>query len=102
MKIKTKHLLSCLAIAVLVLSWTPKIEAFTIRGTQTDNAGGEILSGYVPSSYKKETGYSIEHFGFIGGHFSKVVVEYDTFPCCKPTGNEMDGCSAPEICPMNL
>lgn len=96
-----KRIKFCIGLTFLALIFlgTPEMIAITSNDAFSATADPEIMPGYVPSTYKKKTGYHIEHFGFIGGHFSRVINEYDTFACCKPTGNKMDGCSAPIICP---
>lgn len=61
----------------------------------------KIMEGYRPSTYTVGTGTTIEHFYYAGNHFSRVAVIYETLPCCTPTGNKMEGCSAPVICPTS-
>jgi len=59
----------------------------------------EILRGYTPGQAKVVTGYHIEHFGFLGGEFSKIIREYEYIRCCKKTNSMMDGCSVGVVCP---
>ena len=53
---------------------------------------------YTPSQERIVTGYRVEHYGFIGGAFSRIVKEYSIQPCCKFTGSMMDGCSGLRNC----
>lgn len=67
----------------------------------SDEKDPKIMEGYVPSTYTKTSGTRVEHIYFAGNHFTRTVCDFETFRCCKPTGNKMDGCSAPVKCPTN-
>ncbi|MEA1878104.1 MAG: hypothetical protein U9N86_14745 [Bacteroidota bacterium] len=102
MKIKRKYLLYCLAFMVFSSSGLTKISAFSGGSIDSDEKDAKIMVGYVPTTYKKASGTRVEHIYFAGNHFTRTVCDYETFRCCKSTGNEMDGCSAPVKCPDSL
>lgn len=57
----------------------------------------DIRRGYTPGTERVVTGYRLEHYGYLGGHFSRVIREYETVPCCK-AASAMDGCSLTRTC----
>ncbi len=101
MRLKSKLLWSYMAFVVIMLCSNSKIAATTSGGIEIDRPDEKIFVGYEPSTYREFTGYDVEYFGFGRAHYSRTVRTYDTLPCCNPTANKMDGCSAPVICPRN-
>lgn len=96
---KMKSSLMIASIALFIIAgWLPG------SGARADNdpessTDLEIKRGYKVSKYKHLTGYRLDYYGFFGVEFVKTVKEYDYLPCCRPTHDKMDGCSAPVVCP---
>jgi hypothetical protein len=95
---KTKFFAMALLSAFLFFQ-IPPIYANEGSSTGTNDQEEEIKRGYKPSKYRQETGYETIKFGYLGGEFTKIVKTYDYLPCCRRTENDIDGCSAPVICP---
>jgi len=102
MKIRRKHLLYFLAFMAFLSSGITKISASSGGFSDSSEKDPKIMVGYAPSVYTKCTGSQIEHIYYLGNHFTRTACVYESFPCCKPTGDKMEGCSAPEVCPNYL
>lgn len=57
-----------------------------------------LLVGYTPILEKDRTGEHYEYFGWVGAPFTRVVIDYNYYLCCKKTNREMDGCMGLKIC----
>jgi hypothetical protein len=51
-----------------------------------------VMVGYTPALQKIKTGEHIEHWGWIGGFFVRLVDDYSYSMCCYKTNRAMDGC----------
>jgi hypothetical protein len=69
-----------------------------VQTTTSDDPPPGVLAGYMPSTQKIRTGEHIEHFGWVGGSFTRLVAEYTTAGCCLQTFRAMDGCSGLPKC----
>ncbi len=69
-----------------------------VQVTTSNDPPPGVLVGYMPSTQKIRTGEHIEHFGWVGGAFTRLVAEYEVIPCCKQTFRAMDGCSGLPKC----
>lgn len=77
----------------------PAIKAIENNSTGISTPEKGIRRGYKPSKYKNSTGTEVVKFGFFGGEFSRIINTYEYCSCCRPTYNDIDGCSAPVVCP---
>ena len=99
MKKGKSRIIGLAVLLAFLLGANPETMAKDIKVEPTLSDTVNIRRGFKADQYKKCTGYELEHFGFLGGEFSRVKRIYEFVNCCKPTGNEMDGCSAKEMCP---
>ncbi len=97
---KTKHK-SMWAMSLLIMLSFIIFEAMAAipdDDPKNNTLPDDFRARYYPSTEKIVSGYHIEHYGFIGAPFSRLVKEYTIEPCCKFSGNEMDGCSGLRNC----
>lgn len=99
MRIVKKQCIKLVILFTGLLMMFPVFPALADGDPPNSNPTGEIMRGYRPTQYKHVTGYHLEHFGFFGGEFSRMVKEYEYLPCCTPTRDNISGCSAPVVCP---
>lgn len=99
LKSLNKQILIGLIITAILLVCQPWRTVLAVEDGPEDPTEEKFFVGYRPSTFKKFIGYTTEYFSWAGGHLSRTVKVYETRPCCKPSGNDMDGCSAPVICP---
>ncbi len=64
-----------------------------VKNTETGNPPEGVWVGYEVSTERYVADVRIEHFGFIGGEFSRAVNVYDYRKCCTLTGKPYVGCS---------
>ncbi len=100
---KLRVRMPALILTILLLSALQAFNLRAIAGTDSDGlSAGDVPEGvrvgWRAGFDKVITGYEVEHFGWVGAHFSKLVPVYETRPCCRYTGDKMDGCSAPHNC----
>lgn len=89
-----------LVMATLLMGLCMALPTMNLRAEDPpqDDPNPDILRGYTPTTKKVVVGYHLEHYGWIGGHFSKIVRDYEFIRCCKATFQPMDGCSVGVKC----
>lgn len=69
-----------------------------VKTTESANPPDGVWIGYEVTTERYVSDVRIEHFGFIGGEFSRIVNVYDYRKCCILTGKDYVGCSAGVKC----
>ena len=93
---------SGIMLALLAIMAGNMIGINAIAVNEGDKTNGDapdgVMVGYTPMLQKVKTGEHIEHWGWIGGFFTRLVSDYSYILCCQKTYRAMDGCKDLPVC----
>jgi len=87
------------AIVLLMVGNMLSMRAFSmdegdqVKTTDNTNPPDGVWVGYELSSERVVVDTKLEHYGWIGGEFTRLVKVYDVRQCCLLTGRPYVGCS---------